>query len=84
METLKSSVLLVWFFSAGAMLLGDGQVARIGHITFWATLAAHFAEWLWKRRLLASAGGDAGHHFIQTMIYGLFHWKPIEDRLRSR
>lgn len=84
METLKYSVLLLWLFSTGAMLLGDGQVARIGNYVFWGTLVAHFAEWLWKRPLLARAGGDARHHFLQTMIYGLFHWKPIEDRLRSR
>ena len=22
-----------------------------------------------------------GHHFVQTMIYGLFHWKPLEEGL---
>lgn len=83
MEALKYGVLVLWLGSAGAMLLGDAPVALIGQITFWVTLIAHFAEWLWKRPLLARAGGDARHHFIQTMIYGLFHWKPIEDRFRA-
>ena len=24
-----------------------------------------------------------GHHFVQTMIYGLFHWRPIEEQLKD-
>jgi hypothetical protein len=84
MEQIKYSVFLLWFGSAGAMLFGDGTVAVAGKVTFWVTLVAHFAEWVWKRPVLARAGGDPAHHFIQTMIYGLFHWKPIEDRLGSR
>jgi hypothetical protein len=23
------------------------------------------------------------HHFVQTLIYGLFHWKPLEDRAKA-
>jgi hypothetical protein len=21
-----------------------------------------------------------GNHFVQVLIYGLFHWKPLEDQ----
>ena len=33
--------------------------------------------------VMERAGGSMGHHFVQTLIYGLFHWKPIEERLAS-
>jgi hypothetical protein len=33
---------------------------------------------------MEAAGGSMGHHFVQTMIYGLFHWKPLEDSARAR
>ena len=47
----------------------------------WLTLAAHLVEFFVKRPVFERAGGSMGHHFVQTMIYGLFHWKPVEDRL---
>lgn len=84
MENLKYGVFLVWLGSAAAMLFGRGNVALAGNVTFWVTLVAHFVEWVWKRPLFARAGGDPMHHFLQTMVYGLFHWKPIEDRIGSR
>jgi hypothetical protein len=28
---------------------------------------------------MEAAGGSMGHHFVQTLIYGFFHWKPLED-----
>jgi hypothetical protein len=28
---------------------------------------------------MEAAGGSMGHHFVQTLIYGLFHWKPLEE-----
>jgi hypothetical protein len=24
-----------------------------------------------------------GRHFVQTLIYGLFHWKPLEEELAA-
>ena len=32
-----------------------------------------------KRDVFEKAGGSMGYHFVQTMIYGLFHWKPLEE-----
>ena len=42
---------------------------------------ADFVEFIMKRDVFERAGGSMGHHFVQTMIYGLFHWKPIEEEL---
>ncbi len=83
MESAKYGVWIVWFGSAAAVAFGDGAVGTAGRIVFWATLLAHVAEFAVKRPLLAKAGGSMGHHFMQTLIYGFFHWKPIQDRLES-
>lgn len=84
MENLKYGVWLLWIGCLAAMVLGGASVARIGQGIFWVTLVAHLAEFAWKRPLFRRVGGDMSHHFVQTMIYGLFYWKPIEDRTASR
>lgn len=79
MEMAKYSVWIIWIGGAAAILFGSGGVSTAGHIAFWLTLAAHVVEFLVKRPLFEKVGGSMGHHFVQTLIYGLFHWKPLED-----
>jgi hypothetical protein len=81
---MKQSVWLIWFGSVAAIVWGGGWVATVGQLVFWITLAAHLAEFVVKRPVMEAAGGSMGHHFVQTMIYGLFHWKPLEDSARTR
>jgi hypothetical protein len=81
---MKQSVWAIWFGSVAAIVWGGGWVATVGHLVFWITLAAHLAEFVVKRPVMEAAGGSMGHHFVQTMIYGLFHWKPLEDSARAR
>lgn len=83
MEQLKYGVWLVWIGGPAAMLFGSGWVATAGHVVFWFTLAAHFAEFVANRSLFERAGGSMAHHFTQTLIYGLFHWSPIKQRLEE-
>ena len=80
---MKQSVWVIWFGSAAAILFGSGWVATVGNFVFWVTLAAHLAEFVVKRPVMQAAGGSMGHHFVQTLIYGLFHWKPLEDAARA-
>ncbi len=80
---MKHSVWLIWFGSLAAILRGEGWVVTAGHFALWGTLAAHLAEFVVKRGVMERAGGSMGNHFVQTMIYGLFHWKPIEDAQRG-
>ncbi len=80
MENLKYSVWVLWFGSAAAAMWGSGWVSIVGHLAFWSTLLGHVAEFLVKRSLFERAGGSLASHFVQTLIYGLFHWKPIQDR----
>ena len=80
----KQSVWVLWIGSLAAMFLGSGSVAGVGKGVFWITLIAHLVEFFVNRPLFAKVGGSMGHHFVQTMIYGLFHWKPIKDELDAR
>jgi len=84
MESLKYSVFVIWIGSAAAAIFGGPTAAGIGQLVFLGTLVAHLAEFVWKRSLFERVGGSASHHFVQTMIYGLFYWKPIEDGLKRR
>jgi len=79
----KQSVWIIWLGAAAAIIFGSGWVSTAGHIAFWATLAAHVVEFFVKRPVLEAADGSMGHHFAQTMIYGMFHWKPLEDSARA-
>ena len=66
-----------------AMILATGLLATIGRLTFGLLVIAHLAEFFVKRDVFVRAGGSMGHHFVQTMIYGLFHWRPIEEQLKD-
>jgi hypothetical protein len=79
MQNAKQSVWVIWIGSLAAILLGSGWVVTAGKIAFGATLVAHLVEFFVKRPLFERVGGSIGHHFVQTLIYGLFHWKPLEE-----
>jgi hypothetical protein len=79
----KQCVWILWIGSAAAIVLGSGGVATAGRWVFGLTLVAHLVEFVLKRSVLERAGGSMGRHFVQTMIYGLFHWRPIEKQLES-
>lgn len=79
----KQSVWPIWIASLAAMLLGSGWIATIGQWVFGLMFLAHVIEFILHRPLFERAGGSMQHHFVQTMIYGLFHWKPIKERLES-
>ena len=80
---MKYSVWVVWVGAVAALWLGEGWVATTGAVVFWLTFVAHFVEFLVNRSLFERAGGSMANHFVQTMIYGLFHWTPIKQRLEK-
>ena len=79
----KHSIWFVWIGSVAAMVFGTGWLATMGQWVFGLTLLAHIVEFIVLRSLFERAGGSMGHHFVQTLIYGLFHWTPIKQRLDS-
>ena len=80
---MKQSVWIIYLGAAAAIGLGTGWVSTLGHVALWGTLAAHAVEFVVKRPVMQAAGGSTAHHFVQTLIYGLFHWKPLEERGRA-
>jgi ABC-type Co2+ transport system permease subunit len=79
----KQSVWVIWLGSLAAIFFGSGWVSSVGELAFWGTLVAHAVEFVVKRPVMEAAGGSMLHHFVQTLIYGLFHWKPLEERARA-
>jgi hypothetical protein len=77
----KQSVWVLWIGSLAMWALGSGWLATVGQWTFLITLVAHLVEFFVNRSVFEREGGSLGHHFVQTLIYGLFHWKPIKERL---
>ena len=77
----KQGIWIFWAVAAAAWFLGSGMIASVGKWAFVLTLVAHVVEFVWKRPVFERAGGSMGHHFVQTLIYGLFHWKPLEEGL---
>lgn len=79
----KQSVWIIWIGAAAAIVFGSGWVATVGQWAFGLTFVAHIVEFVMNRSLFRRAGGSMLHHFVQTLIYGLFHWTPIKRRLES-
>jgi hypothetical protein len=77
----KQGVWVVWIGSVAAMLFGSGWVSTTGQVLFGLVFVAHLVEFFIHRSLFERADGSMGHHFVQTMIYGLYHWTPIKKEL---
>ena len=79
----KHSVWVLWIGSIAMMLFGGEGMASVGRWAFGLTFVAHVFEFVLNRSLFERAGGSMGHHFVQTLIYGLFHWAPIKRELEG-
>lgn len=79
----KHGALLMWLVLAVGMLLGTGWVANVARYAFWGIALIHLVEFFVKRSVMEKADGSLGQHFVQTMIYGFMHWKPLEDKQRA-
>lgn len=76
----KQGVLVLWLVLLAGSVFGSGWIASGARLVFWLLVAAHLAEFFIKRSVMAAAGGSMGHHFVQTLIYGMFHWQPLEEQ----
>ena len=79
----KHGVWVLWIGSLLAIFAGSGWVVTAGHVAFWLTLGAHVVECFMNLELFRRAGGSMANHIVQTLIYGLFHWTPIKERLAA-
>lgn len=74
---------LIWGVPLAMLLLGSGWIATTGQWLIVALLVAHLVEFVVNRQLFEREGGSMGHHFVQTMLFGLLHWKPIKERFEA-
>jgi len=77
---MKQGALVMWFVLVAGMVFGGGGLATAARFAFWGIVLVHVAEFFIKRPVMEKAGGSMGQHFVQTLIYGLFHWKPLEEQ----
>ncbi len=72
-----------WIGSVALWWLAGGWLSIAGQVTFWLLLVTHPVEFLAKRKLFERIGGSMGQHFVRTMIFGLFYWRPLEKQLEA-
>ena len=76
-------VIASWIGAVAAWGLTSGWLSTIGQGTFWLLLLSHPIEFMAKRKLFEQIGGSMGEHFVKTMIFGLFYWRPLEKQLEA-
>lgn len=69
----------VWVLALLGMLFGGGWVAGVAHAVFWLMALAHVVEYIAMRKVFEKAGGSTAHHLVQTMLFGMFHWRPLKE-----
>ena len=84
MNASKYGLLGFWGGCLAAILFGHGAVASVASWILGLSLAVHVVEFFVNLPLFRRAGGSLAHHFVQTLIYGLFYWVPIKQRLDAQ
>ena len=64
---------VLWVVLAVSFLLPSGPWVGAARGAFVILLAAHALEFLVFHRTLGRLGGSMGHHFVQMLMYGIFH-----------
>ncbi|MFP6640015.1 MAG: hypothetical protein VCC04_07210 [Myxococcota bacterium] len=83
MNNSRHSVWILYIGCVLAILFTSNWIATAGAWVLGIIAVAHLVEFFVKRDVLVKAGGSMGHHFVQTMIYGLLYWKPLEEQQNS-
>ena len=74
-----ASVLYLALIVVALMNPGTQLAHWIGWV-FLALLGAHLLEFALKKDVMRAAGGSMGNHFIQTMLFGFVHWRPLQRK----
>ena len=86
MSPVKIGFVVLWLIllSAFFVLPDESPGGRVGRVAFFVTVAAHIAEFFIYRSRLALADGTMNHHFLQTLLFGFFHYREVEAELAAR
>ena len=82
----KIGVIALWvvLLSAFFVLPADSTGGQIGRGAFFVTALAHVVEFFIYRPKLRLAEGTMNHHFLQVLIFGMFHCQEVEAELASK
>ena len=80
---MKQAALVFWFVLLAGSVFGSGWIATVASALFWGIGLIHIVEFFAKKSVLEKAGGSLGSHFVQVLIYGLLHWKPLEEQQQA-
>ena len=77
MSNAKIAVLVVWGYGALSVLGLLGPLGGIGRVVFGLLVVAHVVEFAVFLPTLRKAPGSLGHHFAQTMLFGVLHYQEV-------
>ena len=82
MTTAKWVILAGWVVLLAGVLVGEPY--RVFALAAALLLAVvHAVEFVVKLSVLRNAPGPISGHFLKVMIFGLFHWRPLEKAQQS-
>lgn len=62
------------------LIFASPETADIIMWIFIALPIVHVLEFGLAYRILKSAGGSMGNHFLQTLVFGYVHWLPLRKK----
>ena len=74
--SIKVALGAVWVYAALCLFL-PLPLAGLGQAVFWGMLAIHVVEFTVMQSTFRKAGGSLGHHFVQTLLFGVFHLRAV-------
>ena len=78
---MKGAVIGLWIACLAAFVLPAGMWwASAGRTLFVGLLVVHALEFVVFLPKLRAAGGSLGHHFVQTLIFGIVHVRGLAPR----
>ena len=77
--SIKVALGVVWAYAALCLLL-PLPLATVGQAVFWGMLVIHVVEFIVMQSTFRKAGGSLGHHFVQTLLFGVFHLRAVRAR----
>jgi uncharacterized protein YhhL (DUF1145 family) len=80
LQRAKTVLNVVWVVLAVSFVLPASPLVGALRLAFVLMLAAHALEFLFFQRTLARLGGSMGQHFVQVLLYGLFHLQLAKAR----
>jgi uncharacterized protein YhhL (DUF1145 family) len=80
LERAKTFLNVFWVVLLVSLVAPLGGLGTILRAVFALMVVAHLIEFAVFYRTLSRLGGSMGHHFVQTLLYGMFHLQLAKAR----